>query len=78
MHTHGGGYGPDGQGGEYQKNTLKGTRGCIRIFDDDIQELQDIVTQLEKSDPDEKPTTLVVEDDLEEPLDINKDRENKG
>lgn len=62
MHVHGGGIVDYG---------LKGTLGCIRISDDDILELKNIVDKLQESDPKDKPEYVRVENDLTDPVDYS-------
>ena len=62
MHTH---------GGRRQKPDLMGTHGCMRMADADIKELKEIVTQLEKNDPNEKKGFLTLKDDLQVPVSYN-------
>ena len=62
MHTH---------GGRRQKPGLMGTQGCMRMADADIKELKEMVTQLEKNDPNEKKGFLTLKDDLQVPVSYN-------
>ncbi|MEE3416489.1 MAG: RHS repeat-associated core domain-containing protein, partial [Prevotella sp.] len=68
MHTH---------GGRPRKDRLVGTHGCIRMADDDIKELKEIVTNLENYDPKEKKGFLTVTDDLKTPVNYSQREEIK-
>lgn len=48
-----------------------GTHGCMRMADADIKELKEMVTQLEKNDPNEKKEFLTLKDDLQVPVSYN-------
>ena len=50
-----------------------GTHGCMRMADADIKELKEIVTQLEKNNPNERKGFLTLKDDLQVP--VNNDRD---
>ena len=65
MHTH---------GGRRQKPDLMGTHGCMRMADADIKELKEIVTQLEKNDPNERKGFLTLKDDLQVPVNNDRDK----
>ena len=67
IHVHGGEKGTD-------KQSLKGTYGCIRISNDDIKELKELTESLEATDPKEKKGYLTVANDLDEDIDYS-DRE---
>lgn len=60
MHTHGSGLETD--------DRLRGTNGCIRMANEDIKELKSIIDALEAADPEETKGKLVLENDLETPL----------
>ena len=65
MHTH---------GGRRQKPDLMGTHGCMRMADADIKELKEIVTQLEKNDSNERKGFLTLKDDLQVPVNNDRDK----
>jgi len=69
MHSH---------GGRQQEPELKGTHGCIRMADEDIKELKTITDNLSNQNPEESMETLVVENDLETPVDYQNRVEYKN
>lgn len=74
MHVHGG-----RQEGKYKgRKNLMETGGCFRINDSDIKEMQNIATNLQNSNPDEKPGVLKLTDDLINPVEYNDERHNAG
>ncbi len=74
MHVHGG-----RQEGRYKdRKDLASTHGCMRINDDDINEMKSIATNLQNSNPDEKPGVLTLTDDLLKPVKYDNDRNNAG
>ena len=59
MHVH---------GGRDQGPELTDTQGCLRMADQDIKELKQVVDFIESSDPNESPGYLTVKDDISAPV----------
>ena len=64
IHVHGG----------RKQDELSNTKGCMRMADEDIAELKELITLLEAQDPSEKGTTLEVQNTLATPVSYKTDR----